>query len=78
MNVGITTIYAHRQIVHYAYYLAKLLKKDDHKVSCLVCDSSLPTCHSRMAKGSSRALECTMCVLGGLRSFPVGSYFSRP
>ena len=76
MNIGITTIYAHRQIVFFAAYLAKLLKENGDNVSSLVCDSSLPTCYSILSKGKNKLTECPMCILGGLRSFNIDSYYS--
>lgn len=76
MNIGITTIYAHRPIVFFAAYLAKLLKENGDKVSSLVCDSSLPTCYSILSKGKNKLTECPTCILGGLRSFNIDHYYS--
>ncbi len=76
MNIGITTIYPHRPIIFFAAYLAKLLRTNGDKVSAMVCDSSLPTCYSMLSKGKGKLAECPICILGGLRSFDIDSYFS--
>ena len=76
MNIGITTIYAHRPIVNFSAYLAKLLADNGDNISSLVCDASLPTCYSILSKNSNKLRECPKCIIGGLRSYDIDNYYS--
>lgn len=42
-----------------------------HDVFFLTCDGGLSNCYSRTLKGSSKFVECSKCILGGIRTYPV-------
>lgn len=72
MNIGCTTIYAHRPHVAQMAYLAGLLEGAGHRTCFLGCDASVPACHNLLLKDTTRLHECPRCIAGGLRSFPLG------
>lgn len=76
MNIGITTIFAHRGTTAHAYYIAKSLEKQEHNVSCMVCDAALPSCYTLLSKNKSKLKECPVCMMGGMRSFPINDYYA--
>lgn len=71
MNIGFTNIFSFRPHVEHLYYLHNLLKNDGHNIFFLTCDASVTNCYSRAIKGSNKLKECSKCILGGVRSFPV-------
>jgi hypothetical protein len=71
MRIGLVNIYSFRPHVEHLYYLASVLEQAGHETFFLTCDSSVPTCYPRLLKRSPRALECTKCILGGVRSYPM-------
>lgn len=51
-------------------YLAGLVETGGHEVRFLTCDADLPTCYTLAFRPHrSAALECTLCRLGGVRSY---------
>ncbi|AKE52347.1 capsule biosynthesis protein [Kangiella geojedonensis] len=71
MNVGLVNIYAFRPHVEHLYFLSEVLKKDGHNTHFLTCDATLSSCYPRALKQSSKVSECSKCILGGVRSYPV-------
>lgn len=73
MRVGLANIYSFRPHVEHLVYLSTLLKEAGHERFFLTCDSQLSTCYPRLLKGTGKLTECSKCILGGVRSFPVSS-----
>lgn len=71
MKIGFCNIYSFRPHVHHLMYLANLMSNAGHEVFFLTCDSSVEKCYARLIKGTSKLKECSRCILGGVRSFPV-------
>lgn len=76
MKIGFANLFSFRPHVEHLYYLANLLKFAGHEVFFLTCDGSVSNCYPRALKGTSKLIECTKCMLGGIRSYPVGSVTS--
>lgn len=72
MKIGLVNIYSFRPHVEHLVYLNYLLELAGHNVCFLTCDGQLSSCYSRLLKGTSKFWECSKCILGGVRSFPVG------
>lgn len=72
MKVGFSNIFSFRPHVEHLYYLSLLVKQAGHEVFFLACDGSVSNCYPRALKGTSKLTECPKCVLGGVRSYPVG------
>ena len=73
MNIGFCNIYSWRPHVEHLYYLSKLMSDGGHAAHFLTCDSGVSTCYSRKLKNSGRIVECSKCIAGGIRSYPVKS-----
>ena len=71
MKIGFASIYSARPQPQFAVYLASLFRNDGHEVSFLTCDSSFPCCLNHVVRELPRTVECGICILGGIRSFPV-------
>jgi hypothetical protein len=76
MNVGFVNMFAFRPHVEHLYYLSRLVKLAGHNDFYLTCDSSVGSCYARELKGTTRLIECSKCVVGGIRSFPVSNVTS--
>ena len=71
MNIGFVNIYSFRPHVEHLYYLSALMEKDGHEVFFLACDASVSSCYSKILKQTGKLKECSQCMLGGIRSYPV-------
>ncbi len=71
MNIGFANIFSFRPHVEHLYYLSTLMSEAGHNVYFLTCDAAVSNCYPRAIKGSGKAKECTKCIMGGVRSFPV-------
>ena len=71
MKVGLVNIFSFRPHVEHLNYLHKLLKDGGHETFFLTCDSSVSNCYTRAIKETARLKECSKCMLGGIRSYPV-------
>ncbi len=71
MKVGLVNIFSFRPHVEHLFYLSQLLESDGHKSFFLTCDASVPKCYARAIKGAGKLKECSKCILGGIRSYPV-------
>ena len=76
MKIGFANIFSFRPHVEHLYYLSTLLKQSGVGAYFLTCDSSVSNCYARALKGSSKLKECPKCILGGVRTYPVGSICS--
>lgn len=76
MKVGFANIFSFRPHVEHLYYLSTLLKSSGHEVFFLTCDAGVSNCYPRALKGTGKLKECTKCMLGGVRTYPVGSVTS--
>jgi hypothetical protein len=72
MKIGFANIYSFRPHVEHLYYLSQVARTGGHECSFLTCDASVDWCYAQGLKGSSRWQECPKCMVGGVRSFPVG------
>lgn len=72
MKIGFANLFSFRPHVEHLYYLSTLLKKAGHETFFLACDGSVSNCYPRALKGTSKLTECPKCILGGVRSYPVG------
>lgn len=72
MRIGFSNMFSFRPHVEHLYYLSVLMKQEGHEVFFLACDSNVSNCYPRALKGTSKLIECPKCVLGGVRSYPVG------
>lgn len=74
MHIGFTSIYAWRPHVEHLHYLATLARDGGHTASFLACDGDLDACYTRELRPSrSAALHCSLCRLGGIRSYESAS-----
>ena len=76
MNIGFTNIYSWRPHIEHLIFLSRLMESAGHKTSFLTCDSSVSDCYTRLLRGRSRLRECSTCIAGGVRSFPVSNVTS--
>lgn len=76
MKIGFANLFSFRPHVEHLYYLSILLKKAGHEIFFLACDGSVSNCYPRALKGTSKLTECPKCILGGVRSYPVGNVTS--
>ncbi|MGE3758197.1 MAG: capsule biosynthesis protein [Pseudobdellovibrionaceae bacterium] len=76
MRIGLASVFSFRPHVEHIYYLSTLLKEAGHEVFFLTCDSSVDLCYNRLLKNQSKAVACSLCILGGIRSYPVKNIFS--
>ena len=72
MKIGLANLFSFRPHVEHLYYLSVLLKKAGHETFFLSCDGSVSNCYPRALKATSKFTECPKCILGGVRSYPVG------
>lgn len=76
MNIGFVNIYSFRPHVEHLYYLSLLMKNAGHEIHFLTCDADVKSCYPRLLKGTSKFVECSKCIVGGVRSYPVNSVTS--
>jgi hypothetical protein len=76
VKIGFANLFSFRPHVEHLYYLSILLKSAGHETFFLVCDAGVSNCYPRALKGTSKLVECPKCILGGVRSYPVGSVTS--
>ena len=69
MRVGLVNIFSFRPHVEHLMFLGKLLERAGHDVCYLTCDSSVSNCYARQLKGTSKVIECSQCIVGGVRSY---------
>lgn len=72
MNIGFANIYSFRPHVEHLYYLSHVARTGGHTTRFLTCDASVDWCYARALKGSPGWRECPKCIVGGVRSYPVG------
>ena len=72
MKIGFANLFAFRPHVEHLYYLSIVLKKAGHEIFFLACDGGVSNCYPRALKGTGKLSECPKCMLGGVRSYPVG------
>jgi len=73
MKVGLVNIFSFRPHVHHLMFLHDVLQRSGCKTFFLTCDASVENCYARALKGTGKLYECSKCVAGGVRSFPVES-----
>ena len=76
MKIGFVNIYSFRPHVEHLYYLSLIMKNAGHEVHFFTCDAGVTNCYPRLLKGTSKLVECSKCILGGVRSYPVKSVTS--
>lgn len=76
MRIGFANVYSWRPHVEHLYFLARLAEKGGHQTFFLTCDSSVSICYSRLLKEKGRIQECSACILGGVRGYPVSNVTS--
>lgn len=69
MKIGLVNIYSYRPHVEHLSYLTRLLGEAGHETYFLTCDAGLPKCYSRTLKRTTKFVECSKCIAGGVRSF---------
>lgn len=72
MKIGFANLFSFRPHVEHLYYLSILMKRAGHETFFLACDGGVSNCYPRALKGASKLAECPKCILGGVRSYPVG------
>lgn len=75
MKIGFCNVYSFRPHVEHLYYLSYILERAGHDTYFLTCDSSVSNCYPRELKKTSRLKECSKCISGGIRSFPVENVY---
>lgn len=76
MRIGLASVFSFRPHVEHAYYVSTLLKEAGHETFFMTCDSSVDLCYNQLLKGQSKAVACSLCVLGGIRSYSAKPLFS--
>lgn len=76
MKIGIASIFSFRPHVEHMAYLATVLERAGHEVHGLTCDSAVDHCYSRDLRERSRISECSRCMVGGIRSYPISRVWS--
>lgn len=76
MKIGFASIYSPRPIVHFIAFLEHLARDGGASTFSLTCDGAVGTCYNHLFRIRNRHLECAMCKVGGLRSFPVANISS--
>lgn len=71
MKIGFANLYSFRPHVEHLYYLSMLMRQAGHEVFFLSCDGSVTDCYPRALKGTNKLTECSKCITGGVRSYPV-------
>lgn len=72
MKIGFSNLFSFRPHVEHLYFLSTLVRQAGHETFFLTCDASVSNCYPRALKGTSKLNECPKCILGGIRSYPVG------
>jgi hypothetical protein len=76
VKIGIASLFAFRPHVEHLAYLSGLLERDGHSVHGFTCDAAVEHCYSRDLRGQSRLKGCPACMVGGIRSYPIGNVWS--
>lgn len=76
MKIGFSSVFSFRPHVEHLYYLSTLVQQAGHEPFFMTCDSSVDLCYNRILKQQSSAVACSLCMLGGIRSYPVRNIFS--
>ena len=76
MKIGFSNLFSFRPHVEHLYYLSTLVRQAGHETYFLTCDAGVSNCYPRALKGTSKLNECPKCIVGGIRSYPVGSVTS--
>jgi len=71
MNIGYAMLYPYRGSIENMIYISNIMERSGHKNYFLRCNASVPYCHNRLLKGTSKAVECSKCFIGGVNTFPV-------
>lgn len=73
MRIGFTNLFAYRPHVEHLKFLSDICRDDGHKIFYFACDGDLEFCYTKMIKDKkgffSGKLECTKCMIGGIRSY---------
>lgn len=69
MRIGFVNIYSYRPHVEHLFYLSKLVESDGHEPFYLTCDSDVAACYTKILRDSGSFIECSKCIVGGIRSF---------
>ncbi|AVD86523.1 MULTISPECIES: capsule biosynthesis protein [Pseudomonas] len=69
MKIGLVNMFSFRPHVEQLFFLAHILEQAGHELFYLTCDAAVENCYPRAIKGTSKAKECSKCMLGGVRSF---------
>lgn len=73
MRVGFASLFSYRPHVQHTEFLAKICKNDGHEIFYLTCDANLNSCYTNLIRKNSNAvsknIECSKCVMGGIRSY---------
>lgn len=72
MKIGFSNLFSFRPHVEHLYYLSTLVKQAGHETFFFTCDAGVSNCYPRALKGTSKVNECPRCIVGGIRSYPVG------
>lgn len=76
MKIGFASLFAFRPHVEHIAYLASLLKGAGHDIHGFTCDAAVEHCYSRDLRQRSRVRECSACMMGGIRSYPIPQVWS--
>ena len=76
MKIGFVNVYSFRPHVEHLYYLSVLMKLAGHETYSLTCDASISNCYPRILKETSKLIECSKCIAGGIRSYPMDNVTS--
>lgn len=71
MRIGLASIFSFRPHVEHLIYLARLMEQQGHSVAGFTCDAGVTHCYGRLLRRRSRLRECSACILGGVRSYPL-------
>lgn len=71
MRVGLCNNYSWRPHVEHLIYLATLLQEAGHETFFLTCDANAEQCYNHLLRQGNRVKECSRCMLGGVRTYPV-------
>lgn len=72
MKIGFSNLFSFRPHVEHLYYLSTLVRQAGHETYFLTCDAGVSNCYPRALKGTGKLNECPKCIVGGIRSYPVG------
>lgn len=71
MRIGVASIFSFRPHVEHLIYLVRLMEQQGHSVAGFTCDAGVTHCYGRLLRRRSRLRECSACILGGIRSYPI-------